>query len=268
MFQHAVFGAPIRHSLSPRIHRAFARQCQIELDYQAIEAQAEDFTAALADFAARGGSGANVTMPLKNFAFALCAEVDRFAADAQAVNTLIRRSQHWHGANTDGIGLVRDLRQRQGLQLEARRMLLIGAGGAAQGVIAPLQQAGVKDILICNRSVEKAQQLATRFGVQSCALTELADVGAFDLIVHATGKGYSDAVMPDWPQSLAASGSVLVDLSYGHAARPALAWASEVEMVGLDGLGMLIEQAAEAFFLWHDVRPDTAPIWGELRGEI
>jgi shikimate dehydrogenase len=268
MFQHAVFGTPIRHSLSPRIHRTFARQSNIALDYQAIEAQADGFMAVLADFAACGGSGANVTMPLKNLAFALCAEVDRFAADAQAVNTLIRRSQHWHGANTDGVGLVRDLQQRQGLALQGRRMLLIGAGGAAQGVIAPLQQAGIKEMVICNRSIEKAQVLAGRFGVQSCALTELAEIGAFDLIVHATGKGYSDDVIPDWPQSLASPASVLVDLSYGKAARPALAWASELEIVGIDGLGMLIEQAAEAFFLWHDVRPDTAPIWGELRGEI
>ncbi len=263
--QFAVFGAPIKHSLSPKIHATFAAQCDVALEYRAIEAHSADFAITLSDFAARGGVGANVTLPLKELALTLCKTVDASAKRAGAVNTLIRTANAWRGANTDGIGLVRDLTQRQQLNLQGRRLLLIGAGGAARGVLGPLFDAGAVDLVIANRSVEKAQVLAQQFNGKACALEQLGNQGAFDLIVHASSAGHGEFALPSWPETLVRAGTALVDLSYGIASKPALAWASELEIVAFDGLGMLIEQAAEAFYLWHHLRPDTAPIWGLLR---
>lgn len=263
--QFAVFGAPITHSLSPKIHAAFAAQCAIALEYRAIEAHATDFATTLRDFAACGGAGANVTLPLKSLALTLCASLDASAARAGAVNTMIRVDNAWHGANTDGIGLVRDLTQRQQLNLQGRQLLMIGAGGAARGVLGPLLDAGLVELVIANRTVEKAQALAQQFNGRACALDQLANQGAFDLIVHASSAGHGDFVRPSWPESLVRNGTALVDLSYGAASKPALAWASELDIVAFDGLGMLIEQAAEAFYLWHHQRPDTAAVWGMLR---
>lgn len=263
--QFAVFGVPIKHSLSPKIHAAFAAQCGIALEYRAIEAHPEDFASTLSDFAAHGGVGANVTLPLKALALTLCSSLAASAERAGAVNTLVRIGNSWHGANTDGIGLVRDLTQRQQLNLQGRRLLIIGAGGAARGVLGPLQDAGATDLVIANRSLDKAQALAQQFKGDACALDQLANQGAFDLIVHASSAGHAEFVLPSWPESLVRTGTVLVDLSYGVASKPALGWASELDIVAFDGLGMLIEQAAEAFYLWHYQRPDTAPVWGMLR---
>lgn len=261
----AVFGAPIKQSLSPKIHAEFAAQCAIHMEYRAIEAHAVQFTTLLSDFAAHGGVGANVTSPLKTLALTVCQSLDVSAERAGAVNTLVRKTNAWHGANTDGIGLVRDLTHRQQLNLQGRRLLMIGAGGAARGVLGPLLDAGALDLVIANRSVDKAQALAKQFNGHACGLDQLANQGAFDLIVHASSAGHSEFVMPTWPESLVQTGTALVDLSYGTASKPALAWASELDVVAFDGLGMLIEQAAEAFYLWHHLRPDTAPIWGMLR---
>ena len=263
--QFAVFGAPVKHSLSPKIHATFAAQCEIALEYRAVEAHAEDFASTLSDFAAQGGVGANITLPLKALALSLCTNLDANAERAGAVNTLIRKANAWHGANTDGIGLVRDLTQRQQLNLQDRRLLVIGAGGAARGVLGPLQNAGTIDLVIANRSVDKAQALAEQFNGRACGLDQLGNQGAFDLIVHASSAGHGEFVLPDWPASLVRTDTALVDLSYGVASKPALAWASELEIVAFDGLGMLIEQAAEAFYLWHHQRPDTTPVWGMLR---
>lgn len=266
--QHALFGHPVAKSLSPRIHAHFGQQCGIALDYRAIDTQREDFAATLEAFTQAGGLGANVTLPLKTQALQFCVELDRYAHAAGAVNTLVRRGAHWFGANTDGIGLIADLRQRQRLELSGRRVLMIGAGGAARGVIAPLQAQGVGEIVIANRSATGAKALAEPLQLPCCTLDQLATLGAFDLIVHASSRGHDDSALPDWPASLASKQAVLVDLSYGQAAAPALAWASELEIVGIDGLGMLIEQAAEAFALWHGVRPETSGIWGQLRAEV
>ena len=266
--QHALFGHPVAKSLSPRIHAHFGQQCGIALEYRAIDTPSAEFAAALEAFTQAGGLGANVTLPLKTLALARCSEVDEYARAAGAVNTLVRRGQQWFGANTDGIGLIADLRQRQQLELSGRRVLMIGAGGAARGVLAPLQAQGVAEIVIANRSAEGARELAEPLNLPWHTLDQLADIGAFDLIVHASSRGHASSELPDWPTSIAAGGAVLVELSYGLASKPALSWASELEIVGIDGLGMLIEQAAEAFALWHGVRPETSGIWGELRAEI
>ncbi|MBP6439781.1 MAG: shikimate dehydrogenase, partial [Thermomonas sp.] len=245
---HAVFGTPISHSLSPRIHAAFARQCGIELDYLAIEADAGDFRAKLDDFAAHGGTGANVTLPLKEAAFALCSEASERARRAGAVNTLVRAGDGWHGDNTDGAGLVRDLTGRHMLDLRARRTLLLGAGGAARGIAPALLEAGIGELTIVNRTPERADALADALGepgrVHPRYLGDLAALGEFDLIVNATSAARGGQ-LPALPRSLVGRRCAAVDLSYGEAAIPFLAWARANGCHdAVDGLGMLVEQAA------------------------
>ncbi|MBK7205971.1 MAG: shikimate dehydrogenase [Thermomonas sp.] len=267
---HAVFGTPISHSLSPRIHAAFARQCGIELDYRAIEADAGDFRAKLDDFAARGGTGANVTLPLKEAAFALCSEASERARRAGAVNTLVRAGDGWHGDNTDGAGLVRDLTGRHMLDLRARRTLLLGAGGAARGIAPALLEAGIGELTIVNRTPERADALADALGepgrVHPRYLGDLAALGEFDLIVNATSAARGGQ-LPALPRSLVGRRCAAVDLSYGEAAIPFLAWARANGCHdAVDGLGMLVEQAAESFALWLGTRPETDGVYAELSG--
>lgn len=270
--RYAVFGHPVAHSLSPRIHAAFARQTSIALEYTAIDATQDDFAAALEQFVASGGRGANVTLPLKETAFALCTSLGERARIAAAVNTLVLRDGQWHGDNTDGAGLVRDLTDRQGLDLRGRRALLLGAGGAARGVAPALLDAGVTDLIIVNRTPERADALADVLGDPGRAYSRywdtLRDEGDFELIVNATsaarGDGY--AYEFDLPFSLSNRRTLAVDLNYGEAAIPFLAWARAAECRDVvDGLGMLVEQAAESFALWHGVRPDTDPVFNALR---
>jgi shikimate dehydrogenase len=269
---HAVFGHPVAHSLSPRIHAAFGRQAGIALRYQAIDTEPAGFAAALADFAARGGSGANVTLPLKEAAFALCAEASERARRAGAVNTLIRLADgHWRGDNTDGSGLIRDLTQRHGLDLRARRVLLLGAGGAARGVAPALLEAGIAELTLANRTPERADALADALGdparVHVRYLGDLAAQGEFDLLVNAT-SATRGGTLPVLPMALIGPRSAAVDLSYGEAAIPFLAWARAGGCrIALDGLGMLVEQAADSFALWHGVRPDTDAVHAQLRAQ-
>ena len=267
---HAVFGTPISHSLSPRIHAAFARQCGIELDYRAIEADAGDFRAKLDDFAAHGGTGANVPLPLKEAAFALCSEASERARRAGAVNTLVRAGDGWHGDNTDGAGLVRDLTGRHMLDLRARRTLLLGSGGAARGTAPALLEAGIGELTIVNRTPERADALADALGepgrVHPRYLGDLAALGEFDLIVNATSAARGGQ-LPALPRSLVGRRCAAVDLSYGEAAIPFLAWARANGCHdAVDGLGMLVEQAAESFALWLGTRPETDGVYAELSG--
>ena len=267
--RYAVFGHPIAHSLSPQIHAAFARLRGISLEYTAIDATPDDFSAALERFAAAGGRGCNITLPLKEAAFALCAQVSDRARRAGAVNTLIRDGDGWRGDNTDGAGLVRDLTDRHGLDLRARRVLLIGAGGAARGVAPALLDAGIDELVVVNRTPERADALVDALGEPGRAHTrywqDLRDLGDFELIVNATSAGRG----PDGfsaPLSLVNSRSVAVDLNYGEAAIAFLAWARAAGCLeAVDGLGMLVEQAAEAFELWHGVRPQTDEVYAGLR---
>ena len=266
---HAVFGHPVAHSLSPRIHAAFGRQAGIALRYEAIDVEPAGFAAALAAFAARGGSGANVTLPLKEAAFALCAEASERARRAGAVNTLVRREDgSWRGDNTDGSGLVRDLTQRYGLDLRERRTLLLGAGGAARGVAPALLDAGIGELTIANRTSARADALADALDdparVHVRYLDDLAAQGEFDLVVNATSAARGGE-LPALPMALVGPRSVAVDLSYGDAAIPFLAWARAAGCrQSVDGLGMLVEQAAESFRIWHGVRPETDAIYAEL----
>ena len=264
----AVFGHPVAHSLSPRIHAAFARQEGVDMEYVAIEAAPEEFAAALHTFAATGGQGANITLPHKERAVALCSQLSDRAKRAGAVNTLVRAGASWHGDNTDGVGLVHDLAERHRLDLRGRRVLLLGAGGAARGVAPALLDAGVASLWIVNRSPEKADALSDVLGeperVHTRYLSDLPSLGEFELIINATSAGRGGEAL-SLPFSLAAPRGLAVDLSYGEAAIPFMAWAGAAGCSHrIDGLGMLVEQAAESFAIWHGRRPDTDAVYAEL----
>ena len=263
----AVFGHPVAHSLSPRIHAAFARQQGVNLEYVAHEAAPEDFAAAIHTFGAVGGVGANITLPHKERIVALCSQLSDRARRAGAVNTITRAGASWHGDNTDGIGLVHDLTERHRLDLRGRRVLLLGAGGAARGVAPSLLDAGVDSLWIVNRSADKADALSDALGepsrVHTRYLSDLASLGGFDLIVNATSAGRGEGL--SLPFALAAPRSLAVDLSYGEAAISFLAWATAAGCTHrIDGLGMLVEQAAESFAIWHGKRPETDAVYAEL----
>lgn len=335
--RYAVFGHPVAHSRSPRIHAAFAAQAGIELAYERIDAAPGAFAEAVAAFARQGGRGANVTLPHKPAALALCESVSERARRAGAVNTLLRLddaadgSVRWQGDTTDGIGLVRDLRDRHRLALDGAHVLLLGAGGAGAGVAPALLEAGIARLLVANRSLARAQALAAHLhdprvataglsgdaeGLSSDAGPVLrdgaADVSAGEVSQHAsaamrgarqhdashagasrpakavprmhaaTHHPFTDARIDlvinatsaaragDAPWSALADAvaraQVAVDLGYGEAARPFLEFARGRGVARrIDGLGMLVEQAAESFRLWHGVMPATAPVYAELR---
>lgn len=268
---YAVFGHPVAHSLSPRIHAAFGKQTGIPIDYKAIDAEPAGFDAALAAFAEAGGAGANITLPLKEAAFALCSDTTERARRAGAVNTLIRNGEQWHGDNTDGAGLVRDLTGRHALDLRARRTLLLGAGGAAHGIAPALLDAGIGDLFIVNRTPARTDALVDTLGqpgrVHPRYLEDLSALGEFDLVVNATSAVRAGKMLR-LPTSLVGRRSAAVDVSYGEAAIPFLAWARANGCHDtIDGLGMLVEQAALSFARWHGVEPDTDAIYGELRAE-
>ena len=263
----AVFGHPVAHSLSPRIHAAFARQEGVEMEYAAHDVVPEDFAAAIHTFGAVGGLGANITLPHKERIVALCSQLSDRAKRAGAVNTLTRAGASWHGDNTDGVGLVRDLAERHRLDLRGRRVLLLGAGGAARGVAPALLDAGVDSLWIVNRSPEKADALSDALGepgrVHTRYPADLPSLGDFELIINATSAGRGDGL--SLPFSLPSPRCLAVDLSYGEAAISFLAWARAAGCTHrIDGLGMLVEQAAESFALWHGKRPDTDEIYAQL----
>lgn len=265
----AVIGHPIAHSLSPRIHAFFSKQRRIPLEYSAIDATPEQFEAALEAFTAGGGDGVNITLPHKVRAAELCNELTERARRCGAANTLIRQGDGWLGDNTDGLGLVRDLTDRHAQDLRGRKVLLIGAGGAARGVAPALLDAGIKSLYIVNRTPSRTDALADALGeparVHPRNFEDLRRLGGFDLVINATSAA-REAALPFLPSSLIAPRGDAVDLSYGEVAIPFLAWARAAGGdVVIDGLGMLVEQAAEAFLRWHGVRPDTTAVYEELR---
>lgn len=268
MKRYAVFGHPVLHSLSPKIHKAFGQQTGVALDYVAIECAPGDFDGTLSSFMRSGGAGGNVTLPHKQRAAELCNLLSARAKRAGAVNTLIRHGTGWLGDNTDGAGLVRDLTGRHGIDLRTRRVLMLGAGGAARGVAPSLLDAGIGEMVIVNRDPQKADALADLLGdpehAHSRYFDDLGALGEFDMIINATSATRHGS-LPTLPMSMVGPRTVAIDLSYGEAAIPFLAWARAAHAQHVvDGLGMLVEQAAESFFLWHGVRPDTDPVYAEL----
>lgn len=262
---YAVFGNPIAHSKSPRIHAEFARQTGEDLDYVARLAPLDDFAGAVAAFRSAGGCGANVTVPFKEVAFRLATRLTPRAQDAGAVNTLQFDGDEIVGDNTDGAGLVRDLTVNLKQDLAGKRILLMGAGGAARGVIGPLLAERPAALVLANRTVDKAQQLAKAFGgrLQASAYEALAGQ-AFDVVVNATAASLKGE-LPPLPGGLFKPDALAYDMMYG-ADTLFMAWARTHGAARVaDGLGMLVEQAAEAFFVWRGVRPDTAPVIASLR---
>jgi len=257
--RYALIGNPVAHSQSPRIHAEFARATSQHLEYGLIEASLDGFAAAAEHFRAAGGKGLNVTLPFKQEAFGLCRAVSERARVAQAVNTLVLETGF--GDNTDGIGLVRDLSQN--LNCAFSSVLLLGAGGAAQGVVGALLDAGAARVVIANRTVSKARALAARFpGASASGYEDLA--GEFDLVINATSAGLAGE-LPPLPAGVLRSGVLAYDMVYGRET-PFLAAARRAGARTCDGLGMLVEQAAESFFIWRAIRPQTRPLLEKLRG--
>ena len=263
---YAVFGNPIAHSKSPRIHAEFARQTGQDMNYSARLAPLDGFAEAVQAFRAEGGRGANVTVPFKEQAFALVTRLSERARVAGAVNTLVFEPEGLYGDNTDGAGLVRDLTANLGLDLAGRRILLMGAGGAARGVILPLLEQGPAQLFIANRTADKAVALAAAFGAGRPNLAgggyeTLA--GGFDVVINATAASLAGD-LPPLAETVFAPGALAYDMMYGRDT-PFLAFARARGVRTADGLGMLVEQAAEAFLLWRGVRPDTGPVLRLLR---
>ncbi|MBP5985650.1 MAG: shikimate dehydrogenase [Azonexus sp.] len=268
---YAVFGNPIAHSKSPAIHAAFAAATGQDVVYEARLAAVDGFRQALDDFVAAGGKGANVTVPFKEEAFRLATRLSERAARAGAVNTLAFNGAEIFGDNTDGAGLVRDITHNLGCLLAGKRILLLGAGGASRGVIAPLLAEKPASLLIANRSADKAVALAGEFAdiapVKGGSFTDIAGK-CFDLVINATSASLSGASLP-LPPGIFAPGSLAYDMMYGKGETPFARQAAEQGAAQrADGLGMLVEQAAEAFFVWRSVRPETAPVLAELRARL
>jgi shikimate dehydrogenase len=271
--QFAVFGHPISHSLSPQIHHAFGQQFGIELDYRATDAAPEAFAEAVRRFFLDGGRGANVTLPHKAAAFALANQRSESATRVGSANVLtLQRDGTLAAHNTDGDGMVRDITERHSTDLRGHTALLLGAGGAARGVAWHLLDAGVATLTIVNRSPAPADALADAIGDPARAHTrywqDLADIGSFDLIINATSAGVLGTSL-QLPFSLVGARALCYDLSYGAAAGSFLAWAKTAgARYAFDGLGMLVETAADAFELWHGKRPDTDPVYHALRQQF
>ncbi len=268
--QYAVFGNPIAHSKSPLIHAEFARLTGQDLRYQALLAPLEDFPGAVAAFRAQGGRGANVTVPFKLEAYALCgSNLSARAQAAGAVNTLSFTPEGIQGDNTDGIGLVTDIRDNLGISFTGKRVLLLGAGGAARGVILPILMERPASLSLANRTASKAADLAQEFAAlgrhfHGGGFAELAGQ-CFDIVINATAASLADSA-PDLPPGLYAPGSLAYDMMYGKEATPFMRQAQAQGAARCaDGLGMLIEQAAEAFLVWRGVRPATASLFSLLR---
>ena len=265
---YAVLGNPIAHSQSPRIHALFAAQTGQDMHYEALLAPLDGFAAAVASFARAGGKGANVTVPFKEEAFRLTTALTPRAKAAGAVNTLTFTGATCAGDNTDGAGLVRDLKANLGCVIAGKRLLLLGAGGAARGAILPLLEEQPAALTLANRTEAKARRLALEFSHRSgtlpeaCGFAQLAGQH-FDLVINATSTGLSDTALPLPPQMFAAP-ELAYEMVYGRET-PFMKQAREAGCRVADGLGMLVEQAAEAFLLWRGVRPITGPVLAALK---
>ena len=272
--RYTVIGNPIAHSKSPEIHAAFARQTGQDLSYERLLAPLDGFAATAMQFALEGGRGANVTVPFKLEAFALAREVSPRAEHAGACNTLAWRGTHWYGDNTDGVGLVRDLTVNLGVSPAGRDVLVLGAGGAGHGILAPLLACKPRSLVISNRTVARAEELAVLFAADGPIVARsFAELGKqrFDLVIDATSANltaidHADAAALPWPGTIFAAGALAYDLKYAVEPTPFVHWARlHGAARAVDGLGMLIEQAAESFLLWRGVRPETMPVFALLR---
>lgn len=269
--RYAVMGNPITHSKSPRIHSLFASQTRQNIDYSAIHVDLGGFEQAVGNFNASGGKGLNITVPFKQEAFALVDSRSMRADQAGAINTIKFEGNQLFGDNTDGVGLVTDLKDNLHIELRDSRILLMGAGGAARGVVGPLLEQSPGLLVIANRTPDKAVALAETFGdyglVQGCGYNDLGEL-QFDLVINATAASLQGEV-PPLPDELLAEHAVCYDMMYGARPTAFMAWAAVNGAQTIsDGLGMLVEQAAESFFIWRGVRPNTQDVIQTIRGEL
>jgi shikimate dehydrogenase len=269
--RYAVIGNPVEHSLSPAIHAEFARATGQDLTYGRILAPLDGFRGAAAAFRDGGGKGLNVTLPFKQDAWRLADTHSAGARVAGAVNTLQFEGGRITGHNTDGIGLTRDLKDNLGCAIRGRRVLVMGAGGAVYGVMEPLLRELPKTVVVANRTLDKAVALVGHFealqkfaadGVSARPYAALAG-SRFDIVINATSAGLTD-IMPPLPRDLFAPGALAYEMVYGRRTL-FMRFATEFGARAVDGLGMLVEQAAESFFIWRGVRPATAPVIRALR---
>jgi shikimate dehydrogenase len=265
--RYAIIGNPVAHSKSPEIHAAFAAQTGIDLRYERLLAPPNGFRATAEEFRANGGRGANVTLPFKLDAFAYATEVSSRARDAGAVNTLTFDATRVFGDNTDGVGLVKDMRDNLGFAIAGKRVLIAGAGGATRGVIGPLLAEAPAVIAVANRTISKAEQIVQLYRlVSNIIVIALADLPGhqFDIIINATAASLKDD-LPIIPRSTFAKGSLAYEMMYGKGVTPFLALGRQAGASVADGLGMLVEQAAESFLIWHGIRPHTETVFRQIR---
>ena len=265
----AIFGRPVEHSLSPVIHKMFAGQSGLDVDYRRIDTGPEGFPEALENFRLGGGTGCNITAPLKQDAWRLAARASEAVGLAQAANTLIYQpATGWFAHNTDGAGLLADLVDNHRIEIRGRRLLILGAGGATAGILAPLLAAGAKEIMLVNRNLERARDLAARFGeagrVSVSGWDELVRQGVFDLVINATSLGHGGQAPPLTAASFA-PGGLCYDLNYFKASLPLKKHCEQIGRPYIDGLGMLVGQAAKSFAIWTGKQPQTAAVIEALR---
>ncbi|RZL11549.1 MAG: shikimate dehydrogenase [Rubrivivax sp.] len=275
--RYVVAGNPVAHSRSPAIHALFAEQTRQAIDYGRLLCGMDAFVSTVQAFASQGGHGCNVTVPFKFEAFSLAPRRTERATLAQAANTLrfdTDEAGGWLADNTDGVGLMRDITVNAGVALAGRRVLLLGAGGASAGVLGPLIAQRPAEVVLANRTLDKAVALVERHAdwarTHEVALraAELGDCGTgFDVLINGTAASLAGGGVPVAASALK-PGALALDMMYGAAARPFIDWAQAHGAIARDGLGMLVEQAAESFALWRGVRPDTAPVLAALRAEI
>ncbi len=269
---YAVFGNPVAHSKSPQIHGMFAAQVGASITYERVLAPVADFPGAVRGFVRRGGRGFNVTLPFKEEAWRLVRQRSHRAEKAGAVNTVsVDADGHLFGDNTDGAGLVRDITHNLGWPLRGQRILILGAGGAVRGILSPLLAAQPATVVIANRSVDKAENLAQIFRgdgvIGGGSYDALADESAFDLVINGTSASIAGE-MPPVPAHAVNANTRCYDMMYGRQDTVFMRWARAHGVHAVtDGLGMLVEQAAEAFALWRGQRPDTAPVLAALRAD-
>ena len=267
--RYAVIGHPITHSKSPEIHARFAAQTQQVLAYERLLAPLDGFVSTVRTFMRQGGKGANVTLPFKLDAHALATVLTERAQAAGEANTLKFDGDVILGDNTDGVGLVADIVRNAGVGVTGKRVLLLGAGGAARGAVLPLLDEHPAELIIANRTKAKAVALARKFeekgNVRAGDFTSLQ--GVFDIVINATSASLAADVPPISP-ALFGTNTLAYDMMYGKAPTVFMRFAEQHGAVVRDGLGMLVEQAAEAFFVWRGVLPDTAPVFAELRARL
>jgi shikimate dehydrogenase len=264
----ALFGSPVENSLSPRIHQMFAEQSGLEIEYQAIEATEGNFRGKVASLAGSGGRGCNVTVPLKRAAWELASRCSEGALRAHAANTMVfYSSSEWFADSTDGKGLVTDLLAIPDCHLQGARICLLGAGGAASSVLGALLHASPEALVVANRTVERADELAENHSdlgaIETCLPVALGSKKPFDVIINATSLGHSGKV-PEWSASWLQPNGICYDMNYGQAAEPLRQYCGQENIRYSDGLGMLVEQAALSFGLWTGQVPDSGAVLKQL----